>query len=97
MFREYIAEAIGTFIFCSIILTKNEPIFIAVGLLIGIIIASIASQAHLNPAVTTMAYMNGNMDGERSIGYVTSQLVGAIMAVQWARYMGEKSDLNKLL
>ncbi len=97
MFREYIAEAIGSFIFFSIILTKNDPILIAVGLLIGILIASIASQAHLNPAVTTMAYMNGDMDGEKSIGYVASQLVGAIMAVQWARYMGEKSDLSQKL
>ncbi len=97
MFKEYIAEAIGSFIFFSIILTKNDPIFIAVGLLIGILIASIASQAHLNPAVTTMTYMNGDMTGERSVAYVASQLVGAIMAVQWARYMGVKDDLSQKL
>jgi|LauGreDrversion4_2_1035121.scaffolds.fasta_scaffold582093_2 glycerol uptake facilitator-like aquaporin len=97
MFKEYIAEAIGSFVFFSIILTKNEPIFIAVGFLIGILIASIASQAHLNPAITTMAYMNGDMTGEVSVGYVASQLVGAIMAVQWVRLMGKKDVLDKPL
>ncbi len=94
MFNEYVAEALGSFIFFTIILTKNDPIFIAVGLLIGILIASIASQAHLNPAVTFMAYTNGNMTGDRSLGYVGAQLVGAFAAVQWSRYMGRKSDLN---
>jgi glycerol uptake facilitator-like aquaporin len=87
MLNEYVAEGVGSFIFFTIILTKNDPIFIAVGLLIGILIASIASQAHLNPAVTTMAYINGNMDSDKSLGYVGSQLVGAFLAVQWAKYM----------
>lgn len=97
MLNEYVAEALGSFIFFTIILTKNDPIFIAVGLLIGILIASIASQAHLNPAVTAMAYMKGDMNGDRSIGYVAAQLVGAILAVQWSRYMKATNDLNKPL
>lgn len=90
MFRDYIAEAVGSFIFFSIILTQNDPIFIAVGFLIGILIASIASQAHLNPATTTMAYIKGDMNGETSIGYITAQLIGAVAAVQWAKFMSEK-------
>ncbi len=97
MLNEYIAEAVGSFVFFTIILTKNDPIFIAVGLLIGILIASIASQAHLNPGVTAMAYMKGDMTGDRSIGYVGAQLVGAILAVQWSRFMKAPNDLNKPL
>lgn len=97
MLNEYVAEAVGSFIFFAIILTKNDPVFIAVGLLIGILIASIASQAHLNPAVTAMAYMKGDMNGDISVGYVGAQLVGAILAVQWSRMMKAPNDLNKPL
>jgi glycerol uptake facilitator-like aquaporin len=87
MFNEYIAEAIGSFIFFTIILTREDATMIAVALLVGILIASVASKAHLNPAVTTMAYMESQMDGETSLKYIGSQLVGAILAVQWAKYM----------
>jgi hypothetical protein len=34
-----------------------------------------------------MAYMESQMDGETSLKYIGSQLVGAILAVQWAKYM----------
>jgi glycerol uptake facilitator-like aquaporin len=97
MLNEYVAEALGSFVFFTIILTKNDPIFIAVGLLVGIMIASIASQAHINPGVTAMAYMKGDMTGDKSIGYVASQLVGAILAVQWSRYMKAPNDIAKPL
>lgn len=86
MLSTYIAEAVGSFIFFAIILTKGEPVMIAVGLLVGILMATIASQGHLNPCVTVMAYLQGKMDGDVSIGYITSQLVGAFTAVQWYNY-----------
>lgn len=88
MINEYIAETIGSFIFFTIILTREDATMIAVGLLIGILIASIASQGHLNPAVTTMAYIKGNMDGEKAVAYIISQMIGAILAIQWAKHMG---------
>ena len=87
MFNEYLAEAAGSFIFFTIILTKEDATMIAVALLIGILIASVASQGHLNPAVTGMAYMQGKFTGEKSLAYIGAQLVGAIAAVQWAGYM----------
>jgi len=98
MFKDYVAETVGSFIFFSIFFTKkNDPIFIAVGLLIGILVASIASQAHLNPAVSTMAYINGDMTGEVAIGYVGAQLVGAFLALQWTNLMSKKTDLNQVI
>lgn len=97
MLNEYIAEAVGSFVFFTIVLTKNDPIFIAVGFLIGILIASIASQAHINPGITAMAYIKGDMSGDRSIGYIGAQLVGAILAVQWSRFMKAPNDLNRPL
>lgn len=83
MLSTYIAEAVGSFVFFAVILTKGEPVMIAVGLLVGILIATIASQGHLNPCVTAMFYMEGKMSGDESIGYIASQLAGAIAAVQW--------------
>jgi|688.fasta_scaffold1769946_1 glycerol uptake facilitator-like aquaporin len=88
MINEYIAEAVGSFIFFTIILTKEDATMIAVALLIGILIASVASQGHLNPAVTAMAYMKGSMNGEKSVAYIVSQLIGAFAAVQWSKYIG---------
>jgi len=86
MLSTYIAEAVGSFIFFAVILTKGEPVMIAVGLLVGILVATIASQGHLNPCVTAIAYMQGKMSGDESIGYVAAQFVGAIAAFQWYNY-----------
>ncbi len=86
MIGTYIAEAVGSFIFFAVILTKGDPVMIAVGLLVGILVATIASQGHLNPCVTAMVYMEGKMSGDESIGYIVSQLIGAILAVQWYNY-----------
>ncbi len=95
MFGTYIAEGVGSFIFFAVILTKGEPVMVAVGLLVGILVATIASQGHLNPAVTAMAYMEGKVTGDESIGYIGAQLVGAIVAVQWYNFYGKsKSTLN---
>jgi len=89
MYNEYVAEAIGSFVFFTIILTKEDATMIAVALLIGILIASVASQGHLNPGVTAMAYIKGSMNGEKSVAYILSQLAGAILAVQWTKYIGK--------
>ena len=86
MLSTYIAEAVGSFIFFAVILTKGDPVMIAVGLLVGILVATIASQGHLNPCVTAMVYMEGKMSGDEAISYVAAQIVGAIAAVQWYNY-----------
>lgn len=91
MIKTYIAEAVGSFIFFSVILTRGEPVMIAVGMLVGILIATIASQGHLNPAITLIAYMEGKVTGDESIGYIGAQIVGAIAAVQWYNFY-EKSN-----
>jgi glycerol uptake facilitator-like aquaporin len=85
MFKVYLAESLGSFVFFSIILSKPDAVMIAVALLVGILISSIASQSHLNPAVTVMSLMEGKVKGDEAAGYIISQLVGAIAAVQWFR------------
>jgi glycerol uptake facilitator-like aquaporin len=91
MLNEYFAEGIGSFIFFTIILTKGDAIMISVALLIGILIASVASQGHLNPAVTAMIYAKGGMSGEKSVGYIIAQLLGAGLALTWAKHIGGTS------
>jgi len=85
MLNVYLAEALGSFVFFSIVLSKPDPLMIAVALLVGILISSIASQSHLNPAVTVMSLMEGKVKTDEAAGYIMSQLVGAIVAVQWFR------------
>ena len=86
MLNEYVAEALGSFIFFTIVLTKSDPVMIAVGLLIGILISSIASNSDLNPAISTMNYLNGKIDGDKAVCYISAQLFGAFLAIQWTKY-----------
>jgi glycerol uptake facilitator-like aquaporin len=94
MIGTYIAEAVGSFIFFAVILTKGEPVMIAVGLLVGILVATIASQGHLNPAVTAIAYMEGKVSGDESVCYIGAQMIGAIIAVQWHNFYNKQQPLK---
>ncbi len=97
MISTYIAEAVGSFIFFAVILTNGEPVMVAVGFLVGILVATIASQGHLNPAITAIAYMEGKVTGDESIGYIGAQLVGAIIAVQWFNFYGKSKSSLKII
>lgn len=93
MLNVYIAETIGTFVFLIIILTNDSPVMIAVALLVGILIATIASQGHLNPAVSIMQHVNGKIDNNELFGYISAQLVGVILALSWYKYSKNKNKL----
>ena len=94
MLNVYIAETIGTFVFLIIILTNDSPVMIAVALLVGILIATIASQGHLNPAVRIMEYMNGKIDNNELCGYISAQLVGVVLALAWYKYGKSKKHFQ---
>lgn len=81
--HSYISEALGTFVFFLIILSTGDPVMIAVGLLIGILLAQLASPAHLNPAVTSMMWMQGKIGNNEAALLVGAQLLGAVAAVYW--------------
>ena len=95
MIKDYIAEGVGSFVFFAIVFTQKDPIYIAVGLLIGILIASIASQSHLNPAISTISYVKGDISGEIAIGYIVSQLIGAFIAYKFAEQINKQKDEKK--
>jgi len=88
--NKYLSEILGTFVFFLIILSTGDPIMIAVGLLIGILLAQIASPAHLNPAVTSMMWLQGKVTNNDAMALVGSQLVAAVLAVYWWNQMKNK-------
>ena len=96
MLKEYIAEGAGSFVFFAIIFTQKNPILMAVGLLIGILIASIASQGHLNPAISTISYIRGEMSGEVAVGYIVSQLIGAYAGYKFSILVKNKEAIQPL-
>ena len=59
---------------------------IAVALFIGILVASIASPAFLNPAISIMALMEGKITGIETISFIVAELIGALIAVLWFNY-----------
>lgn len=79
---DYIAEIIGSFFFFMVILqSTNHPFHSAIGLLAAVYFTQRISGGHLNPAVSFMNYMLGNINLEKFIAYSLSQLIGGAIAV----------------
>lgn len=86
-------EAIGTFIFLLAILcvlfrrtdptpAHVAPIVIALALLVAIVVASgLEGSAHLNPVVSMVMGMNGQISGEEVFQHVVAQVIGATGAL----------------
>jgi aquaporin Z len=99
-FKSLLAEAIGTFYLCfagiSAIVATAPPINSGIGL-VGIALAhglalSIAvnnfggvSGAHVNPAVTCGMLVTGRISFGGAVGYILSQLIGAMVAAAAAK------------
>ena len=78
---KYVVEFIGTFIFLSVISRVNNPMVIALTLLVMIYFGGTISGGHFNPAVSFMMYLQNNMKTHDFIMYVLSQIIGASSAV----------------
>jgi aquaporin Z len=77
---DYFVEFIATFIFLSIIIITNNPIAIAVALLAMLYFSGNITGGHINPAITTMFYIKGDIKLNDTIFYIGSQFLGAIAA-----------------
>jgi aquaporin Z len=89
----YLAEFIGTFVFVAVILILKNPYLIVLTLLIVILLTSSISGGNINPAVSTAMYFNGTLNVVEYLGYVVSQLLGAIAAY----YLSKQKSLMKLI
>lgn len=80
---EYVTEAIGTFIFVSVIMITGNPIAIAVALLAVIYFTQNSSLSSINPAVTFGLWMKNDMSNSQAIYYIIAELFGAACAFFW--------------
>lgn len=94
---KYTAEFLGTFVFVLIILfsvrslqksgTSLIPFVIGMGLIAGIFVSlGAGGDAHLNPAVSSVFLIKGDLTSSAFGGYVMSQLAGAVAAYLVYKY-----------
>lgn len=79
-----IAEFVGTFILAAAILNLvagGDNLAIMFTLIILVVVLGVISGAHLNPAITIAALASRKIGGAKSIGYITAQILGGMMAM----------------
>jgi len=82
----FLAEFIGTFFFLSIILMSGIALPIGIGLIAALYLVAPISGGHLNPAVSTMFYLNGTLDSKGLARNILAQLLGAYCAYKYYKY-----------
>ena len=87
MFVKALVELIGTFVFLSVILSQGQAIPIAIALAAAILFGGSISGGHFNPAVTVMQALDGKIDTMTSIVYIFTQLIAAVAAFGFAKYV----------
>ena len=83
---DVLTEAIGTFMFVSVILTNGHTVPVAVTLAAMIYFGEKTSGGHYNPAVTLAKTSLEDFDRSKAVIYVAAQLMGGFAA---ARFAGE--------
>lgn len=80
-------ELFGTFVFVLAVLCAKEGWQVAIGLLVAVnIVGSYSGGGVLNPAIAVMKYSKGDLDASQTAGYVSAEVVGALLAL--AAYRG---------
>ena len=80
---KYLVEFVGTFIFLSVILSKGEPIPIAVALLAVIYFGGAISGGNFNPAVSVMMYLKNSLSATDLPFYIIAQVLGGVSALHF--------------
>jgi len=101
MLYKFMSEILGTFIFLSVIIitvsnkVSDNMAWLKIGLALGVAILLVGgiSGGHLNPAVSTMFYMNGNIDFMTLLYYIIAQLIGATLAYLFYYYYYYKKNV----
>jgi len=75
----FISELIGTFILVAVILMTQNPLFIALAFLAAIILSSL-SGGHINPVVTMIMAVKGNIPKIEIPEYLSGQIAGGLIA-----------------
>jgi len=78
--KKYITEFIGTFFLVLTIGLTGNPLAIGAALMVMVYAGGHISGAHYNPAVTLAVFISGKISVNETIGYMISQVAGAIIA-----------------
>ena len=78
----YLVEALGTFIFLSVIVSVGKPIPIAIALAAVIFFGGEISGGHFNPAVSVMMAAAGKLSMKDLAPYVVAQVAGGLAALE---------------
>ncbi|MBH1980740.1 aquaporin [Candidatus Saccharibacteria bacterium] len=77
----FIAEFIGTFILASVAVhSQGQPLYVGFALIAIVLTVGTLSGSHVNPLVTVGAWATRKITGLRALGYVISQVLGALLA-----------------
>lgn len=90
------AELLGTFVLtAAVIVTGGNFIVVAVTVLALVMVLGKLSGGHINPALTLAMFVTKQMSAWKTLGYLASQLLGAMLAVvvvtQFVMSGGEES------
>jgi aquaporin Z len=77
----YIVEFLGTFLFLSVVVATEQPLLIAMSLLLVILLGGSVSGGHFNPAISVMYWAKGALANVDLLGYVAAQLLGGVAAL----------------
>lgn len=83
MLNSLLVEFVGTFVFLAVILATGEALPIAMALATVIYLGGATSGGHFNPAVSTMFFLNGDLDMVKLAGYVVAQVLGGVAALSF--------------
>lgn len=77
-----IAEFIGAFLLATtVLIVRNEPFYMFIGLIGIFMLIGGLSGAHLNPAITIGAWVSRRINWVRAVCYMAAQFLGAMLAV----------------
>jgi len=79
--KHYVMELIGTFFLTVAISFTGNPLAIGLMFMAMIYMGQSVSGGHYNPAITLAVYLRGKMKSNLVLGYMISQLFGALLAV----------------
>jgi glycerol uptake facilitator-like aquaporin len=82
---QYLSELVGTFVLMLAVLMFKNPVLIAAGFLAAIYVSGDYSGGHINPAVSIAQVAKGDLPMSALPGYLTAQILGALIAVYVAK------------
>ncbi len=91
MWKQFLAEFLGTFILVLAILSSGgQALTIGLALALAIYLIGSVSGGHLNPAVSLTMLANKSINTNTAIYYIIAQIVGGLVAYVFYKKVVEK-------